>query len=1186
MIQIISRKYFSEWANGTAFSANTSDFATHLKGSVGEKLKFVTRIRAALIAISDQSNQFEVINGNILRRLQGSWIEDGFQAGQSVSFIKDYTGLQSGNAAAVEWSATIDALSHSEILLSSISGSFVIGPKTDHALACTSKFDAINFRFGFVENSATADYLSPYTNDLQAYYFGAIDTTTPTEHTMTVAGGRSASKSWYSGDATVKYISSSDPLGISVSYLHEYEVTQVFVINPVFIENYLEQFDSGTQPDAFIGGNSIRHVCQYELKFDLTNPNTSVRLNDEQNLGSVGWFGENYNGFNDSYTISNVAYQDTDTFVPVDGLQLSQKTTISGRINGSGFTNTSKAGAYFFWAAPNAVYSAKKDSFQDTFLWDSVIGTMSGGAFTTTGTERIKRFELTYVSASRIDFEMDIEFSDAEIAMINPDLLETVADNYFVGIQIGNTNATDTSDKLIAQADWAEFVVNNDVEGLCRFADQRFYDHGMVDTSGGFTDYKGWKQDGFVYGCSIFLNKTDNASLNALQARLVAYNTVTGDEFDIQKYIFDLSSQVAVGSYQKLSLDSNRGFKLTSTDQFNQVYLFFNDPVSGEQEVEVKLGVKFDWQSWIRLATADTVFYNTAIDSNGMGRDASRYSMNENYEIRLMIDADIDNGDVVTRYTDMSPDLDIYGFGLEDDNPAEWSAVVETFDMDGNDLGGAILTNADTKFKITWTPLSGNTASFTNSWAVHRIEAVNANGYNTIEEFSSIWTPRTGNILKASPGETLLKVTDFTTYIETECVIDFTKLSGTDYNLSGRIGRYATYPRYGIARDVKYLSEGELLMFNCASNGVAASNSLRIATLGNDGEIIAEEAIALNNAYTYQNWRMQVSTVQTNGKYNFYAVTYTGTATELHEFIYNGSTYIQTRIYTANIGGSGPTAIRIDDQLEPNGRPYIWFGNRDAAIDGQKGFKHAYYDGAAWQFLNWKCYTGTPGNNHMNHPQDLIFDNANVYVMNFDNPPQAAQYNQGRIGVYYQSSGSTTTPADRANFANYTFVYNIYRNADDDENVDGLGNVGDLAFDIGFERLEVDANSNPVFLIVHDSSTGARHFSRIYANTVTPTSDADWTIQTPMAASNGSYGAPEALIGTASASAESSPMQRKNQCHICIIDANSWITGHQAAPYWVKHTIADWTGASPNSWAVYTPADPQFDFTSGNILIE
>jgi hypothetical protein len=160
--------------------------------------------------------------------------------------------------------------------------------------------------------------------------------------------------------------------------------------------------------------------------------------------------------------------------------------------------------------------------------------------------------------------------------------------------------------------------------------------------------------------------------------------------------------------------------------------------------------------------------------------------------------------------------------------PANWSVLVETFDTDSNNVGGAILTNKDTVIKSTYTPQSGSTASFADFWAIHRLEPYLAVGDNAVDEFSSIYDSRTGNLLKATAGETKLKITDFGTHVEVECVIDYTKLDPLQtYNIFTRLGTIRIYARYSIARDIKFLllDKSEMIMLNMPDNGVALSNS-------------------------------------------------------------------------------------------------------------------------------------------------------------------------------------------------------------------------------------------------------------------------------------------------------------------------------------------------------------------------
>jgi hypothetical protein len=1187
MLLVTSRKYYCEWANGTTFASNTSDFATHLKGSIGERLKAVYRVKTSLITVCSDQNQFTIMNpGNVIERINGSWIDEGYQTGMTLYLINDWTtGTGTGiDAGFGLLGNVITVVTDKYLYFTTPVASTYRRTYTNDAFLVTDKFTGLYFNYGLIENNATTSFQSPFSNDVQGFYFGSIDTSTPTVHTMTAING--STKSWLSGDATVKYLASSDDYSITLSNVHEYEITLSFVITPTFIERFLDSYENGTRPEEFSANNSIKIVTGYEFRTIISNPNTSVKGEDSYLLGSVAWINENYNGLNNIYSISNVAYLDTTTSDAVDGLQSGKRTRVTGSIIGSGFTNSYKACAYIWYSASLSQYESNYDSFQSVFLWDSQLATMTSGSVVATGTERIKRFELTYVSATRIDFKIDIELSSSEQTIVEDSL-----NSYFVGIQIGNTNSTDTSNKVILQVDYAPFVINDDVEGLVRFENEGIYPHNLLVSSGGHTDYKGWKQDGIVVKFDLYLNKFLNAKLKALRFKTIAYNEVSGDSFDINSFTFPLTDMIEQNNVQYIDVNASRNFKLGSTDQFNDIELTSFEPVGTEQKISAQVGVKLDWQSWVKLIGASVDFYDTALPQKGLQTDASRYTLGD-WVVKFAVECDAKQlTEDITTYRHLSTPLSVYDWDLEDDDPAEWSVLIETFDLDGNDLGGAILKNKDTKVKCTWTPLSGSTTGFNNRWAVHRIEKVNTIGQNEIDELSTIWTPRLNNLLKPVAGQTLLKLTDFSTYIETECLVDYTRLSNTSYNLSARLGRRKTYPRYGIARDIKYLSENEIVYFNCPDNGVAVSNSLRIAQIDTDGNITTEVAVTLSALYTYQNFKLVISDVVTNGKVNFYAITYTGAATEVHEFTYNGTIYTQTRIYTANLGGGTYTTIRIDPVIgQVNSKPYFWIGNSQANIGGQRGFKHLYYNGSAWTTLDFQTYqSGSPSNNQLRYPIDVIFDGTNAYIMNLDLPPNANQWEQGKIAVYSQTSGSTTSPSDRANFSNWTFSYNVYRNSGDTENQDGLGDNADLTGAVGFEIVGLDTNSLPIFLVVHDvtlGDVGARHFSRVFCNVASPNSSDDWTIQTPMAATNLLYGTPHALMGTANGSTASSKLQRKNQCHLLIVNENEFVCGHQSAFYWTKFVISDWTGVGMNRWGIFTPQDPLFDYTSGNILNE
>lgn len=1201
-ILITERKFYSQWRNGTTFASNTSDFTKHLKGSVGEKIKLESTVYVSQVSEFTKSNPYYVesdVNGlyTTMRRISGSWVQDGFQVGDTINEVYDYNGINSSGVASaptVAFTGVVSSVTDLIMVLTAGIASTNAGERPNNAVIGVIRPVYLNIKFGFVENSdQTLNFNSPYSNDIQSYYYDAISGT-PTTHTMLVSGGTSVNKNWESGGATVAYVSADDPLSIGTNYRFKFTVTHTFVINPFYIDEFLQNFEDNTQPDNLIGGNSIKYIAEYEFRTLATNSNTDIVGHDNFLSGNVGWFNENYNGNSNIYSVSGVVYEDFTTTDAVDGLQSSSKTTVSGTITGTGFANTDKARFYFFNCTKSANYSENQGSLQDAFLYDNILATMVAGTITATGTDRIKRFKLDYVNTTTLTFEADIELTSAQKTYVDDD-------SYFIGIQLGNTNADDTSNKVILKVDFAPWVLNADVAGLATFVDQGILLHNQDESEAGYSNAKLWKEDGVLYKNTIVLNKTLEANLQTLDFKLVAHNTVTDDEFDIQTYSFNLNDVVLVNStphYQKVDLATTRNFKLAESDFFNEVGVTFNDISGTSQDVDVVIGFKFDWQSWRKLSGADTIFTDQTLDSNGLGTDASRYSDSNNYEIRCVLEAGINQYDSTisgltsynTIYKDSSVELFVYDYGEDASTPANWSYVIQTFDSSANNLSGAILKDADTKMKITWTPQSGSTATFSNAWAIHRIEQLNAVGYGDIDEFSSIRSSRVGNLLKPVTGQTYLKITDSGTTIVTECLIDYTKLSGTDYRLSGRLGLLKIYGRYGYAKDFKFLDSAKTEAISFSYNGFPAeSNSLRHCILDSSYNVVYETAIEVDALYEYEYMKLAVDPNESaNGKRVFYMIGYGASDLVIFRYVYNGTIYQKTLIHSETSTGAQPPILRIDPVLSPNSRAFIWFGNLQIDVSaGGRGLKTLYWDGASYVATDVEMYDAGTSNTPEN-PIDINFYDGNIFIMNYDQGTSVTTTNQerGKIGLWTQTGGSTTSPTDRSNFANYTYGYDLYLNATDHKNVNGVGNVGDMAYAWGFEISEIDSNNNPIFVSTCNANTGAlgRHFVRIRANIASPTTSADWTIENPMSFIDGTVGDMVALSGTASATATSTPQNYRYSCHLAIIDGNTFIAGMDSEFHWMKYTINSWTGASNNSWYINAPFDVNYDFTDGNIL--
>jgi len=123
-----------------------------------------------------------------------------------------------------------------------------------------------------------------------------------------------------------------------------------------------------------------------------------------------------------------------------------------------------------------------------------------------------------------------------------------------------------------------------------------------------------------------------------------------------------------------------------------------NQPYTGRTAFRV------NFQEWLELPGADTVFYDPSEPNNGLNQDASRYSLQNGYDIRVILDMQVSNGDVTTQYVDVSASCEILDYEEQDGTPVNWTCQKETFDSNGNNTNGVILKNENTTVRATYVP--------------------------------------------------------------------------------------------------------------------------------------------------------------------------------------------------------------------------------------------------------------------------------------------------------------------------------------------------------------------------------------------------------------------------------------------------------------------------------------------------
>jgi hypothetical protein len=294
-------------------------------------------------------------------------------------------------------------------------------------------------------------------------------------------------------------------------------------------------------------------------------------------------------------------------------------------------------------------------------------------------------------------------------------------------------------------------------------------------------------------GFTLNLNKS--AILKTLDLVEVLYNSTTEQFFKLDQYSINGVSGAPTYpdsgfTVQSLESTADRGYLLESGSQFNDVVLTTTTLAAGLQSYELTIGQKLTWQEWIAKPNIDNVFFDVTEPNNNLNLKSSNYSNLNGYNIYLGLLATVQGTNVLgntgdTDYLALTNDFLVYDYDF--DPTGTWTATIETFTEDGvTNLVGGILPDANTLVKITW-DAGVPVTSLVNTWAIHRIEETNQAGF-AIEECSNINPVPVNQILKPIVGETQLKLTAVGNTIESECLIDYTKLvAGVSYNLSGRL---------------------------------------------------------------------------------------------------------------------------------------------------------------------------------------------------------------------------------------------------------------------------------------------------------------------------------------------------------------------------------------------------------------
>ncbi len=800
-----SIEYFSQLKNGDTFSLNPSDTANHLLGNLMAKMQLKTTVQ---ISTTFLLGRYEVTGGNTIILSNGqSFLDQDFYAGGQANLVFINAGNYSFDINTISSDGTIMVVSNvneidnagAVIGPSSLpNGSYGTGTDND-VMRDLSPSEGLICKFNFLGNNAVDTYISSIDQVEQAYKFAEVRSSAPS----TVTGEwNNEIKGSDTGGMTAEFLGDIVDNGVNkgsgdggagscpLPSIQEFEIVQDFIINPYYLQGEFDNVDTSIAPER-LANDSLRHILEFEFRQNLSNPNTSKFGTYNGVLGNTNYFGGTYIDEPQQYSISDLVITDVDTGLSVKDIDYTHTTRFNFNVNSDSgtFTTAQPVVAYHSYLPNSSEYRNQTDVYQDVWIYDSVRNEVdavaaSGGVITD--------FEATLTSANQIAVQYNVVYTvDQQLRLQN-------GRRWMTSIEVGDdTLTTVISDKTNLVVEAAQYNANTDVAGLVTFdqvadgSELGFYTHPMTYPSTGFSSLNAWKQDAILYNWAFSLDLDEGAFLERLDVRLVAFNTVDLTYFNLDVVEYDLSGQVITDGppqVQNIEIDTTRGFPLAAGSPFNLVQMETDTYSAPNQRYTGRTAFRVNFQEWLELPNADTVFYDPSEPNNGLNQDASRYSLQNNYEIRILLDLDVSNGEVTTNYINSSATCNIYEYNEQDGSPVTWNCIEETFDTNMNNTNGVILKNENTILRATYVPTPAFTIDPGLYWGVVRLHEFNVQG-NTVYELSTFRDSVDNNPLISPNGTGFAKLDAVSGNIELCAEVDYTRLDpNKDYVVTWRMG--------------------------------------------------------------------------------------------------------------------------------------------------------------------------------------------------------------------------------------------------------------------------------------------------------------------------------------------------------------------------------------------------------------
>lgn len=642
----------------------TNEFKANAGDVINIKHKFETEISF----ISSQQNQITIDKlENKLSRGQGSFLSDGFRAGQTYTLIL----VNNVNSVHETWTGTISFVSDLYITINSMP-SLNFTTVTDYVciLLAGSNYNSLNFAFNFVDNDIPKDNIpsldSLIDQESSRFLVDEINSMAIDEvFSLSQIGKKSGQFSV--NNATIKRLADKvNPYTAFSSSRKQYEISIDVVFPAMFADS------------NFIGDKCLKYFSKTAFKvFSTENlAPTVIYFNEKANTGLWN------EGFNEEKANSN--YNSV-----INELYFNDLNTITFTVTSETSLNISQIeiGAMYFSSEDD--FNKNKENAQDYYL-----------PFLKTGLIGVADIGNDWVSSTNTPFNIllnDFSYSDASgertynlSLTLNPfysnpngfgKFIEDKGEldrQFYLWIKIGNTNRLVFGNQLkYKQPVGVEFTSISNFINHDNNLDYK--DLNNVNLYGN-SDFNIEDDIAYVSEFSLFTYDVNQS----ITASVVVKNNDNNDEFVLDKVFFDISTQ-DLGNFINLTVPSVNN--LPDSSNKKDCFLFERSALS-VNEMEVRLFYPFliDWRYWEEVMTTNAFF----VSKNKNNSDWTNYNITP-YQIFVKIE--IKRNNVV--------DYNYAPLMIKNYDDWEGTSTIELYDKNETSISKVLLPNTTMLIKAT-----------------------------------------------------------------------------------------------------------------------------------------------------------------------------------------------------------------------------------------------------------------------------------------------------------------------------------------------------------------------------------------------------------------------------------------------------------------------------------------------------